>query len=46
MVDLPKGKEVIDCKWVFTVKHKSDGSVERYKARLVVKVITQTYGFD
>jgi len=31
---------------VFTVKHKADGSVERYKARLVVKDFTQTYGID
>ena len=31
---------------MFTVKYKSDGSVERYKARLVVKGYTQTYGID
>jgi len=30
--------------WVFTMKHKADGSVERYKARLVAKSFTQTYG--
>ena len=34
------------CRWVFTVKHKADGSVERYKARLVAKGYTQTYGVD
>ncbi len=26
------------------MKHKADGSVERYKARLVAKSFTQTYG--
>jgi hypothetical protein len=31
---------------VFTLKHKSDGSLERYKARLVAKGFTQTYGID
>ena len=34
------------CKWVFSIKHKVDGSVERYKARLMVKGYTQTYGID
>ncbi|CAL9017404.1 unnamed protein product [Prunus brigantina] len=33
-------------KWVFTLKHKADGSIDRYKARLVAKGFTQTYGVD
>ena len=45
-VDLPNGKRAVGCKWVFTIKHKADGSVERYKARLVAKGFTQTYGID
>lgn len=31
---------------MFTVKCKADGSVERYKAILVAKGFTQTYGVD
>ena len=34
------------CKWVFTVKHNADVSIERYKAKLVAKKYTQTYGVD
>ena len=46
LVDKPKGKMQVGCKWVFAVKYKLDGSIERYKARLVAKVFTQTYGID
>lgn len=46
MVELPKGKKPVGCRWVFTVKYKSDGSIERFKARLVAKGYTQTYGID
>ncbi|KAL6331587.1 hypothetical protein AAG906_011527 [Vitis piasezkii] len=34
LVDLPQGKKVVGCKWVFAVKVNPDGSVERLKARL------------
>jgi hypothetical protein len=43
---LPTGKKAVGCKWVFTIKHKPDGKVERYKARLVAKGYNQTYGVD
>ncbi|CAM8991331.1 unnamed protein product [Rhodiola kirilowii] len=32
---LPPNKTSIGCKWVFRIKYKSDGSIERHKARLV-----------
>ena len=46
IVERPKGKNIVDCKWIFTLKYKTDGSLERHKARLVAKGYTQTYGVD
>jgi len=43
---LPNEKKPVGCKWVYTIKYKADGSIERYKARLVAKRFTQTYGVD
>lgn len=34
---LPLEHTPVGCKWNFKIKRKSDGTVERYKARLVVK---------
>ena len=46
IVERPKGKNIIDYKWIFTLKYKASGSLERHKARLVAKGYTQTYGVD
>jgi hypothetical protein len=43
---LPNEKKVVGCKWVFTIKHKADDYVDRYKTRLVTKGFTQTYEID
>lgn len=46
VVSLPQGKNVVGCKWVFTIKYNADGTIERYKARLVAKRFTQQEGVD
>ncbi|KAL3361573.1 hypothetical protein AABB24_014440 [Solanum stoloniferum] len=46
LVKLPIGKKAIGCRWVYKIKHKADGTVERLKARLVVKGYTQQAGID
>ena len=46
IVEISKEKTVVDCKWIFTLKYKADGSLERQKARLVAKGYTQTCGVD
>lgn len=44
--NLPSGKKTVGCKWVFAVKYNSDGSVNRFKARLVTKGFTRSYRID
>ena len=46
LVDLLSGKSAIDCKWVYKIKTRSDGTVDRYKARLVSRGFTHEYGID
>lgn len=46
VINLPREKTVVNYKWVFTIKYRSNGSLERYKARLVAKDLTQTHGVN
>ena len=46
LVPLPEGKKMVGCRWIFTIKLNPDGSINRYKARLVVKGYTQKYRID
>ncbi|KAJ0534271.1 putative RNA-directed DNA polymerase [Helianthus annuus] len=44
--ELPEGKRAIDSKWVYKLKYKPNGEIERYKAHLVAKGYTQLEGID
>ena len=46
LLELPPNREAIPCKWVFKVKYKEDGRIERFKARVVAKWYTQKRGID
>ena len=43
LVTLPPRQSVVGCKWIYKIKTHFDGSIERYKARLVAKSFTQEY---
>ncbi len=39
-------QNIIGCKWVYRVKQKADGSLDRYKARLFAKGFHKRPGTD
>ena len=45
-VPRPTNKNIVGSMWVLRIKRKADGSVDKYKARLVAHGFTQIYGVD
>lgn len=46
LVTHPAETNIVTCRWIFTVKHKPNGSIDKYKAHLVAHGSTQTYKID
>jgi Reverse transcriptase (RNA-dependent DNA polymerase) len=44
--DPPPGTKVIPLKWVYKVKKNPDGTIARYKCRLVAQGFYQVFGED
>lgn len=46
LVPLPNNRKPIGCKWVYRIKQKPNGKIDRYKARLCAKGYSQQHGID
>lgn len=46
LVNLPKGRKALPCKWIYKLKTNPDGSIDKFKARVVVKGYSQQQGVD
>ena len=46
LVDLPPGRKLVQCMWVFKTKFVSDGSTLKYKEILVSKGYSQVHGIE
>jgi len=46
LTDLPKGCRPISSKWIFKKKLRADGSIDNYKARLLIRGFYQRKEID
>jgi hypothetical protein len=46
VVPKPKNKDVVSSKRIYKIKHTADGSIEKHKARFVVRGFSQKEGID
>ena len=46
LVELPKNRRALPCKWVYRLKERFDSTNPKYKGRLVAKGFRQEFGVD
>ncbi|GJT57055.1 ribonuclease H-like domain-containing protein [Tanacetum coccineum] len=46
LTDLPIGRKTIDNKWLYKIKYKASGQVDKYKARVMAKGFSHREGID
>jgi hypothetical protein len=46
IVPRPKNKFVVSSKWIYKIKHATNGSIDKYKARFVALGSSQKEGVD
>ena len=46
LVEKPKGRKIVDNRWVYKVKLNTNGCVDKFKARFVTKGFSQEAGVD
>lgn len=46
LIELSSGRTTVANKWTFKLKLKSNGTIDRFKARLVAEGYSQRYGID
>ena len=44
--EVPKGRNIVKSRFVYTIKHNRDGTIERFKARFVACGYSQVKGID
>ena len=46
IVPKPENKSVVSSKWIYKIKHATDGSIEKYKGIFVARGFSQKEGID
>ena len=46
LVEKPRNKNIVGCKFIFRIKRDKNGEVLKYKARLVAQGFSQRFGTD
>jgi len=46
MVPIPKDKSMVTSKWIYKIKHGTDGSAEKFKARFISHGFSNKEGVD